>query len=41
MGYLNEIFITLLSNDSMNVFPDNVKCASTNIVNIPEDMNDD
>jgi len=25
----------------MNVFPDNVKCAFTNIVNIPEDMNDD
>jgi len=31
----------LFSNDSMNVFPDNVKCAFTNIVNIPEDMNDD
>jgi len=41
MGYLNKIFITLLSNDSMNVFPDNVKCAFTNIVYIPEDMNDD
>jgi len=41
MGYLKKIFITLLSNDSMNVFPDNVKCAFANIVNISEDMDDD
>jgi len=41
MGYLNEIFIPLLSKDSINVFPDNVKCAFTNTVIISEDINDD
>lgn len=41
MFFQNEFFVTVLSNDSLNVFPDNVKCAFTNIVNIPETMSDE
>jgi len=30
--------VTVLSNNSLNVYPDNVQCAFTNMVNISQNL---
>jgi len=38
MTNLDSFFVTVLSNNSLNVYPDNVQCAFTNMVNISQNI---
>lgn len=40
MSSVDSFLVTLFSNNSLNVFPDNVQSAFTNIVNISENLNE-